>query len=233
MSLTYATFTTALSNFLVIPLTNPDFIAAIPNIIDDAEQRLYRDLDLLDTVVGAGGTLTQLAASFTLPAPSAEYGPFLVVQGITVVLPSGTQVPLNPVSKEVIEYLYPGVAGAGVPEVFAMFRQGIILIGPRPDAAYAVAVVGTARPIPLSASNQTTLLSQYFPDLFLNAALAMGAGYMKNFGAATDDPQSGVSWETKYKTQLTSAIKEEARKKFQDQGWSSLSTGPSATPPRT
>ena len=89
------------------------------------------------------------------------------------------------------------------------------------------------RPLPLSASNTTTLLTVYFPDLFLNAALAIGYGYLKDYGAATDDPKAGVSWETKYQQQLKSAVVEEGRKKFQAQGWGAQGTSPEATPART
>lgn len=233
MSLTYATFTTSVANFLVIPITNPDLIAAFPNIIDDAEQRLYRDLDLLNTVVGVNGAAAAPSNAFTIPVPGGGGGPILVTQDVRVEVPGVGFVPLLPVSKAFIDTMYPNAASAGAPIYFAMLTQAIILFGPWPDQDYPVNVTGTIRPNPLSATNQTTLLSLYFPDLFLNAALAIGAGYMKNFGAATDDPQSGVSWETKYQTQLKSATLEEARKKFQDQGWISQSTGPQATPPRT
>lgn len=239
MSLNYNTFLTALSNFLVVPITDPDFLSATPNIIDDAEQRIYRDLDLLNSVsADSSGTISPGALGFGIPIPVGGNGPFLVIQQVNVITPvgadpsTGTANPLTPASKEFITYVYPSSSVLGVPRYFAMVTQGIIIVGPRADAAYVVNVIGTIRPAPLSATNTTTLLSLYFPDLLLSAALAMGAGYLKDFGAATDDPQSGVSWEKKYQTQLQSAILEEARKKFQDNGWGSLSTGPKATPPR-
>lgn len=239
MSLTYTTFVVALSNFLTRNAADTNFMFAIPNVIDDAEQRLYRDLDLLNTVTGAVGSMTAGTRGLVVPPSGNGNGPFVVLQQVGVVTPlgsapdAGTTTPLIPISKEALGFLYPSNAGAGVPEFFAMFNQDFILFGPWPDANYDVIIAGTARPIPLSATNPTTLLSTYFPDLFLSAALADGSGYLKEFGAMKDDPQSGMSWEKKYQMQLKSAIAEEARKKFQDQGWGSLSTGPSATPPRT
>lgn len=239
MSLTYDTFVVALSNFLLRNTADANFMFAIPHVIDDAEQRMYRDLDLLSTVTGAVGTLTTGGKALVLPPSGNGNGPFVVIQDIGVVIPlgaapdAGTTVPLLPMSKEALGFLYPSAAGAGVPQYFAMFDQGTILVGPWPDADYTVIIAGTARPLPLSASNPTTFLSTYLPDLFLSAALADGSGYLKEFEAMKEDPQSGISWEKKYQTQLKSAITEEARKKFQDQGWGSLSTGPQATPPRT
>jgi hypothetical protein len=230
--MTYATFTASTANFLVVPVADVNYVDALPNIIDDAEQRLYRDLDLLNTIVQDS---SQFFTGNQITIPSA----FLVVQDINVYTPVGpptgnsSRNPLLPASKEMIYALFPGTVGSAFPLYFAPITQNTFIVGPFPDRAYYYEVVGTQRPAPLSPSNTTTLLTAYFPDLFLAASLAMGAGYLKDFGAATDDPQSGMSWEKKYTTQLKSAITEEARKKFQDEGWGSLSTGPAATPPRT
>lgn len=238
--LTYGTFTAQISNFLVIPVGDPNLAAAMPSIIDDAEQRLYRDLDLLNTVyTDTSVTLTSGLRSFT-EANSTTNGPFLVTQEINVITPAGTtnpelgtRNPLLPATKEMLDFLYPSSAGAGVPKYYAPVNQNTFVVGPWPDANYTIETVGTQRPAPLSVSNTTTLLSVYLSDLFLAAGLVMGAAWMKDFGAATDDPKSGVTWESKYQTQLRSAMAEEARKKFQGQGWGPQSTGPEATPART
>lgn len=238
MSLTYNTFTTSLANFLVIPVTDPNFVAAIPNIIDDAEQRIYRELDLLNTVVrDASAALTGGIRNFSLPTSS---GTFVVVDEINVISPAGTTDPdagtrnaLLPASKEMLDVMYPSATPGALPQYFGMITQSSIIVGPWPDGNYQVEVVGTQRPAPLSNSNQTTLLSVYLPDVFLNAALEMGAAYLKDFGAATDDPKSGMTWGAKYLAALKSAQIEEARKKFTTEGWSSKEPAPTATPPRT
>ena len=240
MSLTYSSFTTAIANFLVIPIADTNFQAAIPNIIDFAEQQSYRDLDLLNTIFrDSSVTLTALNRNLA-QANSTTNGPFLVTQQINVITPagttnpdSGTRNPLLPATKEMLDFLYPSSTGAGVPQFYAPINQNNFILGPWPDAAYTVESVGTQRPAPLSVSNTTTLLTAYFPDLFLNAGLIYGASFLKDFGAATDDPQSGLTWGALYKAALESAKKEEALKKFQGQGWSAESTGPEATPPRT
>lgn len=241
MSLTYATFTTSLANFLVIPIGDTNLQAAIPNIIDFAEQQSYKDLDLLNTVFK--DTSVVLAAgnrNYTEAASIGGNGPFLVTQELNVISPAGTtnpelgtRNPLLPASKEMLDFLYPNVTGSGIPQYFAPVNQNSFILGPWPDQAYTVEAVGTVRPAPLSVSNTTTLLTTYFPDLFLNAALTYGAGYLKDYGAATDDPKSGMSWSALYAIGLKSAQTEEGRKKFQAQGWGAFSTGPEATPPRT
>lgn len=238
--LTWATFTTSLANFLVVPFNDANYVSALPNIIDDAELMTYRDLDLLNTVYRDSSVpLVAGNRNFT-EAVSGTNGPFVVTQQLNVITPAGTtnpdlgtRNPLLPATKEVLDVLFPNNTGAGVPQYFAPINQNSFVVGPWPDAAYTVEVVGTQRPAPLSATNTTTLLSAYFSDVFFNASLVMGAGYLKNFGAAQDDPQSGISWAAKYKASLASAKVEEMRKKFQSEAWSSSSPAPLATPPRT
>lgn len=238
--LTYATFTTSLANFLVMPVADINFVSALPNIIDFAEQDAYKALDLLNTVYRDSSVALVAGNRNFTEATSTTNGPFLVTQELNVITPAGTtdpdlgtRNPLLPSSKEMLDYLYPSATASGVPQYFAPVNQNSFVVGPWPDQNYTVEVVGTQRPAPLSPTNTTTLLSTYFPDVFLNAALVYGAGYLKNFGAAQDDPQSGVSWQTLYDRGLKSAATEEARKKFQSQGWGAFSTGAEATPPRT
>lgn len=237
MSLTYNSFTTSLANMIVVPVGDPNYVIALPNIIDDAEQRLYRELDLLSTVTRDTGLLTANNRNFTLPSNN---GRFVVIEQMNVITPVattdpdlGTRNPLLPTSKEYLDVVYPSVTGAGVPNLMAPISDQAWIVGRWPDAAYTVEVIGTIRPAALSASNQTTFLTNYLPDVFLAAALVMSAGYQKNFSSMGDDPKSVVSWESHVKVLLESAMVEEIRKKFGSQGWSSKSPDPIATPPRT
>jgi len=239
MALTYNTFVTDLANFLTVPSTDPNYVLALPNIIDDAEQRLYRELDLLSTVTRATGLLTTNNRNFTLPTTTPN-GPFVVVEEFNVITPAGTvvadngtRISLLPVSKEYLDMVYNSVAGAGVPSMFAPINQDEWIVGPWPDAGYSVEVVGTIRPLPLSNSNQSTFLTTYLPDVFFAAALVMSSGYQMNFSATGDNPAQAMSWETHVKTLISSAMVEEMRKKFGSQGWSSKQPDPIATPPRS
>ena len=236
MSLTYNTFVTSLANMIVVSPTDVGFITALPNIIDDAEQRLYRELDLLSTITRDTAPLVANNRNFTLPQNN---GRFVVVEQMNAISPPGqtnpelgTRIPMLPVSKEYLDAVYSSGALVAVPTYFAPISDQAWVVGPWPDAAYTVEVVGTIRPAPLSLANQNTFLSNYLPDVFLAAALVMSAGYQMNFSAAGDNPQAGVTWETHVKTLLDSAKVEEIRKKFGSQGWTSKSPDPIATPPR-
>lgn len=237
MALTYNTYTTSLANLLVVPVDNVDFVQVLPNIIDDAEQRIYRELDLLSTVVRQNGTLTSGSRTFNLPGSGTDI--FVTTDELNVITPAtqndpeqGTRVGLVPTSREFLDFTFPSSDGAGVPEYYAMLTQSTVLVGPWPDAAYTVEVVGTKRPAPLSASNQTTFLSQYLPDVLLAASMVFASGYQMNFSAMADNPQQGVSWESHLKTLLASANVEEMRKKYAAEAWSSKQPTPLATPPR-
>lgn len=238
MTLTYSSYVTSIGNLMPVPATDPSFIIMVPNMIDDAEQRLYRQLDLMNTSVrDSSAALTSGNRNFTLPT---SIGTFIITDEINIITPVGTTNPesgtrnqLVPTSDEMLNALWPNVTGSSVPQYFAMVNDGLIITGPWPDAAYQVEVVGTQRPTPLSASNTTSLLSVYFPDVFVAASMVFASAYMKNFGAAVDDPKAGVTWESHLQELIKSASVEEARKKFSSQGWSSKDPAQLATPPRT
>jgi hypothetical protein len=239
MSLTYATFVTSIANNLPVPEADPGFQTALPNIIDDAEQRLYTELDLLWTNTrDHSGALTAGARTFTIPQPSS--GTFVVVGEINVITPAGVTDPelgtrnqLMPISNEALNVLWPNVNGSTVPTDFSMLDPDKIIVGPWPDAAYQVEVVGEIRPNALSSSNTTTILSVYFPHLLVAASMVYACGYQKNFGAMVDDPKAAVSWETHLQTLLSGTDKEESRKVFFAEGWSSQEPSKIVTPPRT
>lgn len=236
MSLTYNTWQNSLANLCQIPITDPNFQSVISNVIDDAEQRMYRELDLVNTVARysqIGTTTLALTAgsrtfNFSLQVPSSlGTSSFEVMQQVNVITPAsspspdnGTRNPLTPASKEMLDALWPSVNGSALPVYFAPITQGQLIVGPWPDQSYPLEIVGTIRPQPLSPSNPSTLLSVFFPDVFIAASMVFMAGYMKNYGSAVDDPQQGVSWETHYQKLMASAQLEEQRKKFSSEAWS-------------
>lgn len=217
MSYTYATFVTALEVETNIPLTGADanagFVAILPTIIDQAEQQLYRELDLIATIVrDTSGTTTAGTRNFTLPSAS---GRFVVLQSLNVIS-NDQRYPLVKVSREVMDAIWPSDVGNGsLPEKWAPVTDQLVLLGPAPAAVLATECVGTIRPTPLSASNTTTFLSQYLPDLFLAAAMVNASGYMREYSQQADDPKLALSWKSRYDTLLPSAQSEEMKRKFE------------------
>ena len=238
MPLTYTQYVNTIANLMVVPASDAGFNTMLPNMIAFADNRCYRDLDLLNTVVrDSSATLTTGTRTLNLPS---SVGTFVVTEEINVITPAGT---INPelgkrnslvrASKEMLDFTWNSSSGSTVPAYFAMISQSTVIVGPWPDQGYQVEVVGTIRPPQLSSSNATTLLTVYFEDLYVAASMEFAAGYMKNYGAAVDDPQQGVTWGMQYTKLLSGAGIEESRKKATQAGWSPMIPAPQATPPRT
>lgn len=239
MSMTYSQFVQRLMSAAVTTTQDTPFLDYLPNIIDLAEQRCYRDLDLLSTVVrDTGSSCTANSRNFTLPQTN---GRFVVVNGINIVTPvgsttaNGTRNRLTQTSLDVLDNFWPSETAASattVPTNFAMVTDQTIVFGPPPGAAFQAEVVGTIRPTPLSPTNTTTYLTLYLPDLFFAAAMIAVAGWQRDYGAQSSDQNLSQSWEAQYKTFLQSAMMEEQRKRFASFGWTSMSPTPIAATPR-
>ena len=233
--LTYNEYVTQISTLAVVSPTDSAFLTILPQMLTYAENRIYRDLDFLSTTQALSGYQFAIGSRSLAIPPST----FVTLQQVNVITPanidvpnSGTRVTLLPTTKEFIDNVYPSAASSGVPSYFAMFDQSTILVGPWPDQTYYAEVVGTYRPESLSASVPTTFLSLYLPDLLIMASMIYVSGYQRNFGRSNDDPQMAVSYESQYKALMQGAMIEEARKKFQSSGWTSMSPSPVATPTR-
>lgn len=211
----------------------------LPAIIDYAEQRLYRDLDMIETVISPTQALTANLRNVAIP------GGLVVLNQINVITPAGagpdnvgaTRNPLRRASTDFLNLIWPaGAATSGSPSIPVFFanRDNLTaIVAPAPDAAYIAEFVGTARPSPLSSTNVTTILTTYLPDLFVIASMVFASGYQKNWSLKSDDPRAPVNWESQYTVNLQSAATEEARKKAQSAGWEPYAPTPIATPPRS
>src|SRR5271156_2781286 len=141
MSLTYTQYVTDLANLLVVPQTDPNFQTVLPNILDDAELRIQRDLDLLDdTVRDSTGTFTVGSRTFALPT---DVGTYIGIDQLNVITPfgttsadSGTRNPVVKCSRDLLDALYPNSSVTGVAKYFAPITQDTFIVGPFPDQAY-------------------------------------------------------------------------------------------------
>lgn len=223
----------------VVEGVDPYFNAIIPQMLNYAELRIQRDLDLLPL-------LTSSAYAFTAGnnVLSISIDDFVTVQTVTV----GVNAPLLPVSKEFLQNVYGDPSYQAQPAYFAMIggdqatggnTSNNIMVGPWPDQNYAATIFGTQRmpSLYLNASagiadTGTTFISTWLPDLLVQAAMVFITEYQRNFGATSNDPQMGVNYENQYQTLLKGAMVEEARKKFNASGWSSMSPALVASPAR-
>jgi len=238
--LNYSTYITELANFFPISSADVNFLTFVPGNIEYAEQRVYRELDLIHTQeTDAAANCSSGDRTFILPT-SLPTAPFITVDQINLITPAGTvssagtRYPLIPVSPEYIDLIWPSNSfSTGQPKYFGRRSDTLVILGPSPDQTYYMEVIGVQRPAALSSGNSSSILTQYVPDLFMAACLVHAYGYMKDFGGQSDNPQGAMSWEQQYQTLFKSAEVEQARAKFQSEGWTSEQPSKVASPPRT
>jgi len=233
--LTYSQLKTQIATLAVVDETDPAFITILPQAITYAENRMYRDLDLLETSTAITGyNVATGNRKITLPE-----GTIVVLEQINIITPAGQtnpqfgkRNPCLPVTKEYLDAVYGDSTVTGLPKYFAPFNDNLYLVGPFPDNNYYVEIVGTYRPASLSATNTTTFISLYLPDVMLMASMIYISGYQRNFGRQSDDPAMAQSYESQYQALLKGAMVEEFRKKFESSGWTSQIPSPVASPSR-
>jgi hypothetical protein len=220
----------------------------VPMILNYAELRIQRDLDLLSSQSSNTYTLTALAPVFSIPVND-----FFTVQTVEVgQLSSGTFIPLGaplvPVSKEFIQNCYSGQGAAGTPGYFAMYGDNWqdgqdtynnVLLGPMPNYAYTIRITGSSRSPSLYAyasigiaDTSYTYISTFYPDLLIMASMIYISAFQRNFSATAGDVEMAMSYEKQYQILRTTAFQDENKRKFQASAWSPYSTPTAATPTR-
>lgn len=229
-------YVTQIATLAVVDPTDSAYQIILPQMITYAENRIYRDLDLLSTQFPRTYTLSVGNNLLSIPASD-----FITVQTVSVNTSGSSYSPLTPVTKEYIRNVYGDPSITATPKVFAMYggdlatygeTSNVIEIGPAPNSAYTIRVTGTSRPPSMSNTNPTTWVSLYLPDLFIMASMIYVSAYQRNFGRQNDDPQMAVSYESQYQALLKGSMLENARAKFQAAGWTAYSPAVAASPTR-
>ena len=232
----YPTWITTVCTLLEVPIANAasalpstdvNFNNAYPACIDFTENRIQRELDLINTLVtDSSASTTANQRKFVLPT---DVGTYIVVQQISLIVGGVRQAPALPASREFLDFAYPSDTALGAPSYPSYWapNDGVsVLIGPSTDQAYPCEVVGTIRLKQMSATNTSNFLSVSLPDLYVAASMSWFCAYQQNWGAQASDPQMAVSWETTYKSLRDGATVEEVRKKFRSVGSSSRIPSP-------
>lgn len=232
----YSQLVSDLSNLLVVPSTDSGFQQILPDLINDAEQRIYRELDFLHTrTTYDTSPVNFVNGSRVINAPDTA----IIIEGLSYISPSGaissagTRNQLERTSLDFIDSTWPTESVTGPPQFYAMKTDSIVVVAPTPDNNYNAEFTGTFRPDPISVSNTNTWLGDHLGDLLLAACMIFGAAWLRDYGAGSGDPALAMTWENHYSVHKQSAIEEEQRRKSSGQGWTPYSATPLAVPPRT
>jgi hypothetical protein len=240
----------AVVNFSTIAgIVTPTDIAVqniMPSMLNYAEQRIQRDLDLQAALTSSAPGAYTLATGTNVLALNPN--DFITVESVSLTIGTAN-LPLLPVSKEWLQNVYNDSSYIAPPQYFAMtggdpatggVTANNMIVGPYPDAAYPVILTGVQWLPSLyafsgnqtQASASTTFISANLSDLLIMASMIFVSAYQRNFGRESDDPQMAQSYENQYQTLLKSAMQQEYRKKFAASAWSSSSQPVVATPNR-
>jgi hypothetical protein len=194
-------------NFLLAGIQNfledndAELTASVPDVINLAEIRLVRDLDLsIFRRINAALTLTIGNPVGIKPTIS---GPDLLVATKGIWLTGGTIVGNKFLEERSYEFLidYNSGAANGIPKYFAEIDEGNWYFAVPPLAAYVVHLRYLSRPNPLTVANQTNWLSTYASDLLFKASLAEAEKFLKA-------DERSVMWSNDYNDQLPQARRE-------------------------
>lgn len=232
------TYTAYLAELQALTQFNPDdpfFTQNQISALNYAEDRINRELDLLNTVA-SNSSLALTAGTRSLDITAANVN---VLQKVNIITPAtttnpetGTRNPCVFVAEDWLDLVYGSNANEGMPINWTRLNDHVLLFGPFPDANYTVELVGTVwqQSLSIGDGSQTTWISSYLPELLLSASMVFMSGAMKNFGSQADDPRMSQSWETQTQELMKSSQTEDARRKFQSQGYTSDIPQPTAAP---
>tara|TARA_R110001592_G_scaffold271189_2_gene537695 strand:+ start:936 stop:1589 length:654 start_codon:yes stop_codon:yes gene_type:complete len=149
----------------------------IDGIINDAEFRIYRDVDSDNNKRYATTNLVTSNRFISRPAG------LLVVRSAQIVDSDGVGASNN---REFLEFRdtsfmseFNPTGATGVPKYYGMWDAEKIIVAPTPNATYTIQLNYILKDPGLSATNTTTYISQNFPNGLLYACLTEAFSFLK------------------------------------------------------
>lgn len=158
--------------------TETNFVAAIPTFVKQAEQRIYRSVNLPVNRKNVTGTITQSNAYLTMPTDPTFLFPFsLAIRPIPADTPSNQIFLLNK-DANFIRSTYPNASTEGTPKYYGVFDSTTFIVGPTPDADYVTELHYYYQPASI-VTDSTTWLGTNADSVLLYGALLEAYTYMK------------------------------------------------------
>jgi hypothetical protein len=191
MSLTYTALKNRITEYAIGQTdSSAEFTAALEGFIDQAEQRLSRDLVVPALTLNTDVATSNSVSVFSYPSNAVYLRSLRVKNGALL-------------TKRTLEVLQSLAIGqpVGVPRVYAEYSTGQFIVAPPSNGATDL-TASFARRIPaLSVDNSTNWYSENVPDLLLCACMVNAESFNQN------EPRQ-AAWEQTYKDRLASALRE-------------------------
>ena len=150
------------------------FVAEIPFFIKNAEERIFKSIDLDYFRKNGTGTLT--SGNKFLEKPSD----YLATHSLSFVNDSSENVFLLQKDVNFIQQYTPNPATTGLPIYYAQFDVDTFIVAPTPSSSFAVELHYYYRPASLTTDDSgTTWISTNAPDALLYACLVEAYAFMK------------------------------------------------------
>ena len=172
MSYTYTQLKTAIKDYT--ENEESTFVTNLPTFIKNAEQRIFKLVDLELFRKNATSTLSQNDQYISVPTD------YLASFSLSITNSSSKEFLLQKDVNFIQEY-NPNPATTGVPRYYAFFDIDNFIVSPTPDSNYAVELHYYYRPASLTAGADscTTWLSENAPNAMLYGSLVEAYTFMK------------------------------------------------------
>ena len=167
--MTYAELVAAIKDYTNNTETN--FVAAIPTFVKQAEQRIYRSVNLPVNRKNVAGTLTDGNQYLTMPTD------FLLPLSLSITS-SSNQIFLLNKDSNFIRSTYPNASTKGTPKYYATFAVDSFIIGPTPDANYVTELHYYYQPVSI-VDTSPSWLGTNADTVLLYGSLVEAYTYMK------------------------------------------------------
>tara|TARA_R100001143_G_C3328727_1_gene118351 strand:- start:123 stop:755 length:633 start_codon:yes stop_codon:yes gene_type:complete len=167
--MTYAELTAAIKDYCQNTETN--FVNAIDTFIKQAEQRIYRSVNLPVNRKNVAGTITDGNQYLTMPTD------FLFPLSLAITS-SSNQIFLLNKDANFIRSTYPNASTEGTPKYYGIFASDTFIVGPTPDADYVTELHYYYQPASI-VSSTTSWLGTNADTALLYGALIEAYTYMK------------------------------------------------------
>jgi hypothetical protein len=238
-----------------------NFTKIIPSMFHYADGRIYRDLAFLATDVNTLVPVIPYVREVALPLDVLTVRSVAICTPAGAITTNTRRHHPERISPEALDMFWPqGSFKVGLPKKYAIVSVRTQLdplpnpmppttqplppiyqperftyylrMMPSPDRAYMAEIFGGVEPQILSNTNPETFLSVYYPELLIACCMVYLTGYQRDYGAASDDPQRAVSWESQYKTLRDSVAQEAGRLRGEGPGFTALPPSGAAQQPR-
>lgn len=141
------------------------FVANIPVFVQQAEQRIYQEVQLPSSYQNVTGNMTSGNQYLTLPSD------FLSPRSVAVIDANGAYSYLINKDVSFIREAYPNPADTGQPVHYALFEEDTLILGPTPDDNYDVELHYFGYPVSIVTAGNSWIGDNYDPVLLYGSLL--------------------------------------------------------------